>query len=74
LWPSTDRIQPARLLEQGNYQYAGSDTINAQQVKPPAVAEAEFRLADDMYDLSNLVGGANGTKVVLEFLGRPGFC
>ncbi|KAK4096994.1 hypothetical protein N658DRAFT_527387 [Parathielavia hyrcaniae] len=53
----------ARLLSQGNYEYVGSDTINAQQVKPPAVAEAEFRLADDMYDISNLVGGANGRKL-----------
>lgn len=54
---------PARLLEQGNYQYEGSDTINAQQIKPPSVAETEFRLADGMLNLSNLVGGPNGSKL-----------
>ncbi|KAF3913691.1 hypothetical protein AA313_de0202156 [Arthrobotrys entomopaga] len=54
---------PARLLEKGNYQYGGSDTINAQQLKPPAVVEAEFRLSNDMYDISSLVGGANGSKL-----------
>lgn len=54
---------PARLLEQGNYQYSGSDTLNAQQIKPPSVAEAEFRLSDGMLSLSNLVGGPNGSKI-----------
>ncbi|KAK2593057.1 hypothetical protein QQS21_009265 [Conoideocrella luteorostrata] len=54
---------PARLLEMGNYFYEGSDGINAQQVKPPAVAEAEFRLANGMLNLSNLVGGPNGSKL-----------
>jgi hypothetical protein len=54
---------PARLLEMGNYHYDGSDSINAQQVKPPAVSEAEFRLADGMLNLSNLVGGPNGSKL-----------
>ncbi|KAH6874038.1 hypothetical protein B0T10DRAFT_415823 [Thelonectria olida] len=54
---------PARLLEMGNYNYNGSGGVNAQQVKPPAVAEAEFRLADGMLNLSNLVGGPNGNKL-----------
>ncbi|RHZ51491.1 hypothetical protein CDV55_100558 [Aspergillus turcosus] len=54
---------PARLLDMGDYYYDKSGTINAQQIKPPAVAEAEFRLADDMFSLSNLVGGPNGSKL-----------
>lgn len=54
---------PARLLEQGNYDYVDSDRLNAQQIKPPPVVEAEFRLADDMFSVSNLVGGPNGGKV-----------
>ncbi|RLL96539.1 hypothetical protein CFD26_103539 [Aspergillus turcosus] len=47
----------------GDYYYDKSGTINVQQIKPPAVAEAEFRLADDMFSLSNLVGGPNGSKL-----------
>lgn len=27
------------------------------------MAEAEFRLSNDLYDVSNIVGGANGGKV-----------
>ncbi|KAL8796485.1 MAG: hypothetical protein Q9195_001159 [Heterodermia aff. obscurata] len=54
---------PARLLEQGNYDFVDSDTINVQQIKPPAVMEAEFRLADDMFAISNIVGGPNGKKL-----------
>jgi hypothetical protein len=54
---------PARLLEMGNYHYDGSDKLNAQQLKPPSVAEAEFRLADGMLNLSGLVGGPNGSKL-----------
>lgn len=58
---------PARVLEMGNYYYNGSDTINSQQVKPPAVAEAEFRLADGMLDISKLVGGPNGGKMSEQY-------
>lgn len=54
---------PARLLDMGNYRYDGSDTLNAQQMKPPSVAEAEFRLVDRMLNLSNLVGGPNENKL-----------
>ena len=51
------------MLDKGTYDYAGSDTINAQQVKPQVVAEAEVRLSNDMYTLSNMSGGPNGAKV-----------
>lgn len=40
---------PGRILEQGTYAYKGSDGIDAQEIKPEAVSEAEFRLSDDMY-------------------------
>ncbi len=61
---STDsNQQPARLLEQGNFNYIGSDSLNAQQLKPPPVIDAEFRLADDMFSISNLVGGPSGGHV-----------
>ena len=43
---------PGRILDMGNYAYQRSDTIDAQQVKPQAVAEAEFKLTDDLFTLS----------------------
>ncbi|KAM6524442.1 hypothetical protein FSOLCH5_005044 [Fusarium solani] len=58
---------PTRVLEMGNYYYNSSDTINSQQVKPPAVAETEFRLADGMLDISKLVGGPNGGKLSEQY-------
>ncbi|KAF2821590.1 hypothetical protein CC86DRAFT_373444 [Ophiobolus disseminans] len=58
---------PARLLEKGNYDYKGSDTIDAQQVKPQTVVDAEFRLADDMYNLSRTVPGPNAMKVSTQY-------
>lgn len=54
---------PARMLQKDDYHYIGSDGPYAQQVKPPSVAEAEFRLTDGMLSLSNLVGGPNGKKL-----------
>jgi hypothetical protein len=51
------------VLDKGTYDYPGSDTINAQQIKPQTVVDAEFRLSNDMYTISNLTGGPNGAKV-----------
>ncbi|KAK4221114.1 hypothetical protein QBC38DRAFT_492703 [Podospora fimiseda] len=58
---------PARLLEMGNYHYDGSDKLNSQQLKPPSVAEAEFRLANGMLNLTSLVGGPNGSKMAESY-------
>ncbi|KAG7417127.1 hypothetical protein Forpe1208_v004266 [Fusarium oxysporum f. sp. rapae] len=58
---------PCRLLDSGTYAYDGSNSMNSQQIKPPAVAEAEFRLSDDLYDLSNIVGGPNGKKLSEQY-------
>ncbi|KAF2855381.1 hypothetical protein T440DRAFT_504053 [Plenodomus tracheiphilus IPT5] len=58
---------PARLLEKGNYDYKGSDTIDAQQVKPQTVVDAEFRLADDMYNISRTIAGPNAMKVSSQY-------
>ncbi|KAK3896842.1 hypothetical protein C8A05DRAFT_39608 [Staphylotrichum tortipilum] len=54
---------PARVLDKGTYDYEGSDTINAQQVKPQSVIDAEFRLADDMITLGNVTSGPNGSRL-----------
>lgn len=56
-------MQPARVLDKGTYDYAGSDTINAQQLKPQVVQEAEYRLANDLYGLGKTIGGPSGSKV-----------
>ncbi|KAK3368777.1 hypothetical protein B0H63DRAFT_565407 [Podospora didyma] len=58
---------PARLLKMGDYHYDESDSPNALQLKPPSVAEAEFRLVDGMFNLSNLVGGPNGSKMAESY-------
>ncbi|KAK5652704.1 hypothetical protein OQA88_10298 [Cercophora sp. LCS_1] len=54
---------PARALDKGTYDYEGSDTINAQQVKPQSVIDAEFRLGDDMITLGNVASGPNGSRL-----------
>ena len=59
----TEVLKPARLLEKGNYDYLGSDTINTQQIKPQTVVDAEFRLTDDMYSIPKMVAGPKGAKV-----------
>lgn len=58
---------PARLLEKANYDYKGSDTIDAQQVKPQTVVDAEFHLTNDMYNISRMVAGPNGMKVSSQY-------
>ncbi|RGP79771.1 cytochrome p450 [Fusarium longipes] len=58
---------PCRLLDQGSYDYKGSDSPNAQQIKPLSVIEAEFQLSDDLYDMGNLVGGPNGSKLSSQY-------
>lgn len=42
---------PGRILDMGNFAYKGSDDVEAQQTKPQAVVESEFRLCDDIYDI-----------------------
>ncbi|KAK4124081.1 hypothetical protein N657DRAFT_689697 [Parathielavia appendiculata] len=54
---------PARVLDKGTYDYIGSDGIDAQQVKPQTVADAEFRLSNDLMTLGNISAGPNGSKL-----------
>jgi hypothetical protein len=53
---------PGRVLDQANYAY-NSDTINAFLTKPQTVAESEFRLSDDLFDVAQVVNGPNGKKL-----------
>jgi hypothetical protein len=53
---------PARALNPADYTY-NTDNHNSVVNKPQAVAEAEFRLADDLFDISQLTAGPNGEKL-----------
>ncbi|KAM0085353.1 hypothetical protein ACKRZS_002379 [Fusarium odoratissimum] len=54
---------PTQPLQRSELHYDGSDSNSAQMMKPSSVAEAEFRLTDGMLELSNIVGGPNGSKL-----------
>ncbi|KAF5670123.1 hypothetical protein FCIRC_9031 [Fusarium circinatum] len=54
---------PTQPLQRSELHYDGSDSDSARMIKPSSVAEAEFRLTDGMLELSNIVGGPNGSKL-----------
>ncbi|CCT74509.1 uncharacterized protein FFUJ_10564 [Fusarium fujikuroi IMI 58289] len=54
---------PTQPLQKSEFHYDGSDSNFAQIIKPVPVTEAEFRLTDGMLELSNIVGGPNGSKL-----------
>ncbi|KAF5725083.1 hypothetical protein FMUND_177 [Fusarium mundagurra] len=54
---------PTQPLHRSELHYDGSDSDSTQMLKPSSVAEAEFRLTDGMLELSNIVGGPNGSKL-----------
>lgn len=54
---------PTQPLQKSEFHYDGSDSNFAQMIKPVPVTEAEFRLTDSMLELSNIVGGPNGSKL-----------
>ncbi|KAK4101308.1 hypothetical protein N658DRAFT_559119 [Parathielavia hyrcaniae] len=54
---------PPRVLDKGTYDYVGSDGIDAQQLKPQTVVDAEFRLSNDLMTLGNIAAGPNGSKL-----------
>ncbi|KLO94910.1 uncharacterized protein LW93_3603 [Fusarium fujikuroi] len=54
---------PTQPLQKSEFHYDGSDSNFAQMIKPVPVTEAEFRLTDGMLELSNIVGGPNGSKL-----------
>ncbi|KAF5550910.1 hypothetical protein FNAPI_7584 [Fusarium napiforme] len=54
---------PTQPLQRSELHYDGSDSDSAQMMKPSPVSEAEFRLTDGMLELSNVVGGPNGSKL-----------
>lgn len=54
---------PGRTLNPLDYAYPIEDYNSAALNKPYAVAENEFRLSDNMLDLSPIVQGPNGSKL-----------
>lgn len=54
---------PGRTLNQLDYAYDITDHNTSILSKPYAVAEREFRLCDDLFDVSPVVQGPNGVKL-----------
>lgn len=54
---------PGRVLNQFDYAYPLEDYNSSILGKPYAVAENEFRLCDNMFDLSAIVQGPNGVRL-----------
>lgn len=54
---------PGRTLNQLDYAYDITDHNTSILGKPYAVAEREFRLCDDLFDVSPVVQGSNGKKL-----------
>lgn len=54
---------PGRTLNQLDYAYDITDYNTSILSKPYAVAEREFRLCDDLFDVSPVVQGPNGMKL-----------
>ncbi|KAF7303430.1 ZnMc domain-containing protein [Mycena indigotica] len=59
---------PGRFLDQSSYAWDTSIAgVYGQFVKPTVVNEAEFRLVDQLYDLTDTVGGPNGTNLSIVY-------
>ncbi|WP_138497345.1 hypothetical protein [Nostoc sp. PA-18-2419] len=57
---------PAQPLNYRQFQYDTSDR-NSSMTKPYAVQEAEFRLSDELFDISPITAGANGEKLSVVY-------
>ena len=71
LFPTTEKQLfamefPGRVLDETSFSYE-VDSHNALLTKPEAVLEQEFRLSDDLYDVSQILGGPNGKKLSRTF-------
>jgi hypothetical protein len=53
---------PARNLNPTDFTYP-TNNYNSVANKPQAVAEAEFRIADELFDISQITTGSNGEKL-----------
>jgi hypothetical protein len=57
---------PAQPLNQNMYRYDTKDR-NSVLTKPFTIAEAEFRLADQLFDVSPITAGSNGEKLSVVY-------
>lgn len=57
---------PGRPLNRHKFEYS-TDDRNSVLTKPYTIAEAEFRLSDDLYNLSPITQGPNGKKLTTVF-------
>ncbi|KAJ7452613.1 hypothetical protein FB451DRAFT_1050784, partial [Mycena latifolia] len=59
---------PGRFLDQGSFAWdTQSAGVYGQFIKPTAVNESEFRLVDQLYDLTDTVAGPNGTNLSMIY-------
>ena len=58
---------PTRGLNQLDYAYKIEDYNSSSLLKPYVIAENEFRLTDNLMDLSPIVQGTNGKKLSTEY-------
>ncbi len=57
---------PAQPLNYRMYQYDTSDR-NSVMTKPYTVQEAEFRLSEELFDISPITAGSNGEKLSVVY-------
>eukprot|EP00727_Mastigamoeba_balamuthi_P001633 m51a1_g11467 hypothetical protein (706) ;mRNA; f:6268-8619 len=57
---------PGRVLDQNQYLY-NTSTVYSTEIKPPTVAEAEFRLTDGLLDVAQIVNGPSGRSFVTSY-------
>ena len=57
---------PAQPLNYRQYEYDTSGS-NSILTRPYSVAEAEFRLSDELFDVSPITQGANGEKLSVVY-------
>jgi len=58
---------PGRTLNRLDYAYPIEDYNSSSLLKPYVVAEKEFRLCDNMLDLSPIVQGPNGSNLSVVY-------
>ena len=57
---------PGRVLDEATYTY-DADSIYSLLTKPQIIAEQEFRLANDLFDVARITGGPNGKKLAATY-------
>ncbi|MGB8956498.1 MAG: hypothetical protein WCC10_14075 [Tumebacillaceae bacterium] len=57
---------PGRVLDEATYTYE-ANSIYSLLTKPQVIAEEEFRLSNDLFDVARITGGPNGKKLAATY-------